>query len=49
MSKEIEKASSSHVSPFEQIRRTNKSGAEYWSSRDFARVLNYTNYRNIHI
>ncbi|MFH1067001.1 MAG: DNA damage-inducible protein D [bacterium] len=34
------------ITPFEQIRRTNASGNEYWSSRDFARVLGYTDYRN---
>jgi hypothetical protein len=34
------------VSPFERIRRTNASGAEYWSSRDFAQVLGYSDYRN---
>jgi len=33
-------------SPFERIRRTNAAGAEYWSSRDFAGVLDYTDYRN---
>lgn len=33
-------------SPFEQIRRTNETGNEYWSSRDFARVLGYSDYRN---
>jgi len=31
---------------FEQIKRIQPSGAEYWSSRDFARVLGYTDYRN---
>jgi hypothetical protein len=35
-----------HQSPFEQIRRTNDAGNEYWSSRDFARVLDYSDYRN---
>jgi DNA-damage-inducible protein D len=35
-----------NASPFERIRRTNASGAEYWSSRDFAQVLGYTDYRN---
>ena len=35
-----------HISPFERIRRTNAAGAEYWSSRDFAGVLGYTDYRN---
>ncbi len=35
-----------HVSPFERIKRVNEVGVEYWSSRDFARVLGYTDYRN---
>jgi len=34
------------VSPFDRIRRTNASGAEYWPSREFAQVLGYTDYRN---
>jgi hypothetical protein len=34
------------LSPFERIRRTNAAGAEYWSSRDFAAVLTYSDYRN---
>jgi DNA-damage-inducible protein D len=34
------------VSPFERIRRTTAAGAEYWSSRDFAQVLGYSDYRN---
>ena len=34
------------LSPFERIRRTNAAGAEYWSSRDFAAVLSYSDYRN---
>jgi DNA-damage-inducible protein D len=33
-------------SPFERIKRTNDAGAEYWSSRDFAQVLGYADYRN---
>ncbi len=33
-------------SPFEQIRRVNDAGNEYWSSRDFARILGYGDYRN---
>ena len=37
---------SSEITTFEQIRRTSPAGNEYWSSRDFARVLNYTDYRN---
>jgi DNA-damage-inducible protein D len=35
-----------HISPFEQIRRTSESGAEFWSSRDFSQVLGYADYRN---
>lgn len=31
---------------FEQIKRVNAEGNESWSSRDFARVLGYTDYRN---
>lgn len=34
------------VTPFERIKRTNQSGNEFWSSRDFAGVLGYTDYRN---
>ena len=37
---------SGDMSPFERIRRTNAAGAEHWSSRDFAGVLGYTDYRN---
>jgi DNA-damage-inducible protein D len=46
MKTEIQTTSSSHVSPFERIRRTNDAGVEYWSSRDFAQVLQYNEYRN---
>lgn len=35
-----------HESPFEQIKRTNDAGSEYWSSRDFAKILDYSDYRN---
>lgn len=45
MSNGIEKRSGS-ISPFERIRRTNEAGNDYWSSRDFAQVLGYTDYRN---
>jgi len=38
--------SNGHESPFEQIRRVNASGAEFWSSREFAQALGYTDYRN---
>jgi DNA-damage-inducible protein D len=33
-------------SPFERIKRTNTTGNEYWSSRDFAQILDYSDYRN---
>jgi len=46
VSNEIERTAGGHVSPFEQIRRTNDAGAEFWSSRDFAGVLGYGDYRN---
>jgi DNA-damage-inducible protein D len=46
MSNEIEKASEGHRSPFERIKRTNDAGTEFWSSRDFAEVLGYGDYRN---
>jgi len=34
------------ITPFETIRRTNQTGNESWSSRDFAKVLGYVNYRH---
>jgi hypothetical protein len=34
-----------NITPFEAIRRTNPAGDEFWSSRDFAKVLGYVNYR----
>ena len=37
---------SNEITPFEQIRRMNPAGNEFWSSRDFARVLGYNDYRN---
>jgi hypothetical protein len=42
MSKKLAKeVTKGHISPFEQIRRTNDAGNEYWSSRDFAQVLDH--------
>ena len=35
-----------NISPFERIRRMTAAGAEHWSSRDFAQVLGYSDYRN---
>ena len=37
---------SNDITPFEVIRRTNPAGNEFWSSRDFAKVLGYADYRN---
>jgi len=37
---------SNEITPFESIRRTNSAGNEFWSSRDFAKVLGYADYRN---
>ena len=37
---------STEITPFEAIRRTNPAGNEFWSSRDFAKVLGYADYRN---
>ncbi len=34
------------TTPFEQIRRTNEAGNEFWPSRGFAQVLDYADYRN---
>ena len=37
---------SHEITPFESIRRTSQTGNEFWSSRDFAKVLGYVNYRH---
>jgi DNA-damage-inducible protein D len=31
---------------FERIKRVNEHGAEFWSARELARVLEYTDFRN---
>jgi DNA-damage-inducible protein D len=46
MNNDVMRPNGARVSPFEQIRRVNASGAEFWSSREFARVLGYSDYRN---
>lgn len=46
MTKDVGKPVAAHVSPFERIKRTNDAGIEFWSSREFARVLGYGDYRN---
>lgn len=46
MSNGITNTTGGHISPFERIKRTNDAGMEFWSSRDFAEVLGYGDYRN---
>jgi len=46
MAKNIAQTAGAHASPFEQIKRTNDAGMEFWSSRDFSEVLGYGDYRN---
>lgn len=46
MPNELQPSPEGHQSPFERIRRTNSAGREFWSSRDFAQVLGYADYRN---
>lgn len=35
-----------HISIFEQIKQIDKNGIEYWTSRDMAKVLEYSEYRH---
>ena len=35
-----------HNSIFEQIRRIDENGNEFWSARDMAKVLEYSEYRH---
>ena len=47
MAKKFSTDPQSHISPFEQIKKINpQTGDEFWSSRDFAAVLGYADYRN---
>ena len=46
MANEVVNVTGKQGSPFEKIKRTNEAGAEFWSSRDFAQVLGYGDYRN---
>ncbi len=45
MSKNLKYAAGNHLSDFEQIKSTSQDRMEYWSSRDLAEMLGYTNYR----
>jgi DNA-damage-inducible protein D len=38
--------STRHLSVFEQIRRIDENGIEFWSTRDMAKVLEYSEYRH---
>jgi hypothetical protein len=42
----VDKKTGSHLSPFERIKRTNDAGGEYWTGREFAAILGYTDYRS---
>jgi DNA-damage-inducible protein D len=46
MGNQLAASSGGRLSPFEQIRKVNDGGNEYWESRDLAEVLEYTQYRN---
>ena len=46
MTDNLPASSHSHESPFQRIRRVNEAGNEFWSSREFAIVLGYNDYRN---
>lgn len=35
-----------HVSPFDAVKMVNEFGEDFWSSRDLARLLGYSDYRN---
>lgn len=42
----IESEPEEHITPFEAIRQETPEGGEYWSARDLAKLLGYTNWRN---
>ena len=50
MTKKDPGSSRSHISPFEEIKQTDPdTGNEFWSSRDFAKVLGYDKYKNFEL
>ncbi len=50
MTKKDPSSSNSHISPFEEIKQTDPdTGNEFWSSRDFAKVLGYDKYKNFEL
>jgi len=44
MNEDLQKKSTQSL--FEQIKKIDTNGQEYWSARDLAKVLEYTDYRN---
>src|SRR5437764_1439630 len=46
MSNENEETKVSQISPFEAKRRESDEGIEYWSARDLAQILGYSQWRN---
>ncbi len=42
----LEKSMESNQTVFEQIKHTDEYGNEYWNSREFAKVIEYSDYRN---
>ncbi len=42
----MDKTEEQHSSIFEQIKRIDENGAEYWSARDLSKALEYADYRN---
>ncbi len=44
MSEQLPSAPASNT--FERIKRTNSAGGEFWSARELARVLEYSDFRN---
>jgi DNA-damage-inducible protein D len=46
MSNETGNTDGGNLSPFERIKRANDAQMEFWSSREFAGVLSYGDYRN---
>ena len=42
----MKKSANNNKSIFENIRRIDDNGKEYWSSRDLAKTLDYSDYRN---
>ncbi len=38
----LDKANTPRTSPFDAIRKIDEQGREYWSARDMAKLLGYT-------